>query len=159
MEIQISQITPDDLTSILAAAQDFWGASTVVVHGELYDLTRLPGFKVVVSGQLAGFLHYQIRDSACEILTLASLREGKGIGSALLQQLENFARGKGVRLIHLVTTNDNLHALGFYQRRGYHLAAVYPGQVEISRKLKPAIPMIGDNEIPIRDEIRLEKEL
>jgi hypothetical protein len=59
----------------------------------------------------------------------------------------------------LITTNDNLHALGFYQRRGFHLNQVFPGRVDQARKIKPSIPEIGENGIPIRDEIRLEKDL
>ena len=113
----------------------------------------------MLSGQLSGFLHYELREDACEILTLASLDEGRGIGTALLAQVESLAKEKGLHLIHLVTTNDNLHSLGFYQRRGYCIAAVFPGQIEVSRQIKPTIPLIGENQIPIRDEIRLEKNL
>jgi hypothetical protein len=58
-----------------------------------------------------------------------------------------------------MTTNDNLRALRFYQRRGLRLAALYPGAVEESRRLKPSIPLIGENGIPIRDELELELDL
>jgi RimJ/RimL family protein N-acetyltransferase len=81
------------------------------------------------------------------------------VGSALLAAVEYLARSFGCQRIHLTTTNDNLHALGFYQRRGYHLTGLFPGQVEQSRLLKPNIPEIGDHNIPIRDELRLEKDL
>ena len=49
-----------------------------------------------------------------------------------------------------------MHALGFYQKRGFRLVAVHPGAVNESRKLKPEIPLIGNDGIPIRDEIELE---
>ena len=112
-----------------------------------------------MTGQFSGFLHYEIREGLCEVLSLASTVEGLGVGSALLKHLESFILKKGFDLIQLTTTNDNLHALGFYQRRGYTIKAVFPGQIQASRKLKPSIPMIGDNQIPIRDEILLEKSL
>jgi ribosomal protein S18 acetylase RimI-like enzyme len=81
------------------------------------------------------------------------------VGTALIAELEKIARNNGCWFINLITTNDNEHALGFYQRRGFHLAALYPDQVTKSRLLKPSIPKVGDNGIPIRDELRLEKIL
>ena len=59
----------------------------------------------------------------------------------------------------LVTTNDNLRALAFYQRRGFRIIAVHTDAVARSREAKPEIPAVGDNGIPILDEIELEKEL
>jgi hypothetical protein len=56
----------------------------------------------------------------------------------------------------LITTNDNLHALRFYQRRGLVLVAVHRNAIEQSRKLKPQIPKLGYDNIPVRDEIELE---
>jgi hypothetical protein len=60
--------------------------------------------------------------------------------------------------VWLVTTNDNLDALRFYQRRGFRIAQVRPGAVDETRKtLKPSIAEVGDFGIPIRDEIVLER--
>jgi ribosomal protein S18 acetylase RimI-like enzyme len=81
------------------------------------------------------------------------------VGTALIAELEKIARNNGCRFINLITTNDNQHALGFYQRRGFHLAALYPDQETKSRLIKPGISKVGDNGIPIRDELRLEKVL
>jgi GNAT superfamily N-acetyltransferase len=125
----------------------------------MYHPTKLQGLKAVMGDAIVGFLHYQFRGPECEILTLASLREGQGIGSALLTAIEALAQAHDYKKLSLITTNDNLHALGFYQRRGFHLAALYPNQVTISRQIKPAIPQVGDDNIPIRDELRLEKDL
>jgi ribosomal protein S18 acetylase RimI-like enzyme len=124
-----------------------------------YDVDKLPGFKALINGQIAGFLHYEVLEDSCEILTLASLQEGQGVGSALIQAIEDLARAQGCRRLHLVTTNDNLHALGFYQRRGFHLSRLFPGRMQQVRQMKPSLPLIGDGGIPIRDEIELEKIL
>jgi ribosomal protein S18 acetylase RimI-like enzyme len=56
----------------------------------------------------------------------------------------------------LITTNDNLHALGFYQKQGFHLVGEYPNAIVKSRKIKPSIQEIGVNSIPLRDEIELQ---
>jgi hypothetical protein len=54
------------------------------------------------------------------------------------------------QLLTVTTTNDNLEALRFYQRRGFRLAAVDPGAVERGRRLKPEVPLLGNHGIPIR---------
>jgi GNAT superfamily N-acetyltransferase len=76
-----------------------------------------------------------------------------------LSHVEREARNRGCRSVWLVTTNDNLHALGFYQRRGYRIVRVDPGAVDRARAMKPAIPLLGNDEIPIHDELVLEKRL
>ncbi|MFP3471139.1 GNAT family N-acetyltransferase, partial [Micrococcus sp. SIMBA_144] len=63
----------------------------------------------------------------------------------------------GCSRITLITTNDNLAALKFYQKRGFVMTAIHRNAVEKARKIKPEIPLIGNDGIPIRDEIQLEK--
>ena len=81
---------------------------------------------------------------------------GQGIGSKLIVQAIEEARARGCKRLFLITTNDNLNALGFYQRRGFEIASIYRGAVNESRKTKPGIPLVGYNNIPLRDEIELE---
>ncbi len=58
----------------------------------------------------------------------------------------------------MVTTNDNLDALRFYQRRGFTIAEIRRRAVDESRRtLKPTIPDVGCFGIPVRDEIILER--
>jgi ribosomal protein S18 acetylase RimI-like enzyme len=82
-----------------------------------------------------------------------------GIGTALVEEVAAAAGRSGCRRLWLITTNDNTKALLFYLKAGFTLAAVHAGAVEESRKLKPKIPRIGYEGIPIRDEIELEMEL
>ncbi len=159
MTIRIRPIEPDDQSEILALVRERWGDETIVVHGEIFHVARLEGLKAIISGALVGFSHHQMSEDECEIVTLASIQEGLGVGTALLEALEKLARANGCKILFAITTNDNLHALGFYQRRGFRMVAFYADQVKYSRKLKPAIPEIGLNGIPIRDEIRLEKTI
>ena len=159
MKIDIRAIELRDRTPIHEILEDLWGGAVIVAHLERFDCDHLPGFAAFVDGQLAGFLHYRIVSQDCEILTLAALTENQGVGSALLAKMEEYARQSGCTRLHLVTTNDNLHALTFYQHRGYQVAAVFPGRINEARKLKPALPLLGENGIPIEDEILLEKGL
>ncbi len=136
-----------------------WGSTRMVTRGRLFDAGALPGFYATIEDVPSGLVTYHLARGECEITTLDSLREGLGIGTALLAAVERAAREAGSRRLWLITTNDNLHALRFYQRRGYTLAALYPDALAESRRLKPEIPLLGLAGIPLRDEIELEKRL
>ncbi len=159
MDFKIRRLHKNDQQEISKLVREHWGGNPIIVHGDSFQTDTLEGLMALSESKTFGFLHYQIRDEECEILTLLSLQEHQGVGTALIDSLEQIASEHNCRKLSLITTNDNLHALGFYQRRGFHLAALYPNQVEVSRRLKPAIPEMGNNGIPIRDEIKLEKAL
>jgi GNAT superfamily N-acetyltransferase len=111
-------------------------------------------------GRLVGVLTYVVRGAECEVLTLHADERRKGVGSALIAEVTGIARRAGCTRLWLITTNDNVDALRFYQRRGFRLAALHPGAVDIiRRRLKAEISEVGDHGIPIRDELELEQEL
>ena len=132
-------------------------ADLVARQGELVDARRQPRLVATIDGRLVGVLTYVPGDGAVEALTVHAVGQGRGIGTALLAGLRERARANGWRRIWLITTNDNVDALRFYQRRGFRLVRVDAGAVDRSRAtLKPSIPAIGDHGIPIRDELELE---
>jgi len=111
-------------------------------------------------GAPAGFLTYVLDGDACEVLTLNAVTSWRGAGTALLEAMAAVARDAGCSRLWLVTTNDNVDALRFYQRRGFRLRELRPGAVDRTRlDLKPEIPEVGDHGIPIRDELELELRL
>ena len=69
------------------------------------------------------------------------------------------AKSLGCSRITLITTNDNLPALRFYQKRGFDMVRLYRNAVEHSRKIKPEIPLTGMDGIPLKHEIELEMTL
>jgi GNAT superfamily N-acetyltransferase len=129
--------------------------------GELIETLDHPGLVAERDdGSLAGVLTYVIEGDACEILTLHAADQWTGAGTALIRAVEQVAAERGCRRLWLLTTNDNVDALRFYQRRGFRLAQLKPGGVDDSRaRLKPEIPETGEYGIPLRDEIVLEKEV
>jgi ribosomal protein S18 acetylase RimI-like enzyme len=147
---------PEDLPQLHAFWKEYWGDDLVLVHGIIYRPEEVEGFVASEGNTWVGLITYALREAACEIVSLNSLREGKGIGSRLVEQVTAEARRAGCRRLFLITTNDNLEALGFYQRRGFEIAAIRPGAVNASRTIKPSIPLVGFNGIPLRDEIELE---
>lgn len=137
-----------------------WGSSKMVISSGVYDCSTLDGFTVVNGeDQIIGLITYVIKDYECEIISLDSIEEGKGIGTSLVKEVEIVAINEKCKLVKLVTTNDNLLALKFYQKRGYILSKLLKNAVEKARMIKPEIPLIGNDGIPIRDEIELIKIL
>lgn len=137
-----------------------WFGFEMAIRGRLVDMTKADGIAAYgPDNKITGLVTYAISNSEFEILSLDSVYEGQGIGTRLLDLAFDTAKQAYCRKVTLITTNDNIKALSFYQKRGFTIAAVYPGAVTESRKLKPSIPLVGDNGIPIRDEIELEKML
>jgi len=108
------------------------------------------------SGEKVGLLTYEIIGDQCEVVTLDAFTQFSGVGTALMQHAIDAARSAGCRRIWLITTNDNLDAIRFYQKRGFTIAAVHVNAIAHSRTLKPSIPLVGNYGIPIRDEVELE---
>ncbi|MCK2221505.1 GNAT family N-acetyltransferase [Actinomadura sp. ATCC 31491] len=157
MRLSVRPIRPDDHDRVAAVLRASWGGTTVVAlgRGELLDAAALPGFVAELGGEVAGVVTYQERDGAVEIVTLDATLPGRGAGRALLDAVRAAAAERGAARLWLITTNDNTHALRFYQRYGFDLVALHRNGVERARKLKPAIPAAADG-IPIRHELELE---
>ena len=126
----------------------------------LHDATLLDGLVAERGGARVGLLTYRIEGEECEVVTIDSLEPGRGIGTALLQGAAELARGQGCSRLWLITSNDNLPALRFYQRRGMSLAALHRDAVTTWRRtVKPQIPEVGLDGIPIRHALELELRL
>ena len=133
-----------------------WGAPGIVTRGKLHEIAKLSGLIAIENNEPTGLITYSIEGSECEIVSLNSLNEKRGIGSTLIEAVRQAAKTRGCQRVWVITTNDNTKALRYYQKRGFHLRAVYPNALDISRKLKPTIPLTGIDDIPLRDEIELE---
>ncbi len=136
--------------------QDQWGSTQVVSKGRVFDPSELEGFAAVADEKVVGLVTFRVERDECEVVTLNSLSEGTGTGSSLLNAVRDTAIKARCRRLWLITTNDNLSALRFYQKWGLRITAIYPNALERSRMLKPEIPLLGKEGIPIRDEIELE---
>ena len=152
-------LTANDLPRLRKFWKENWGDEFVVAHGVIYHPDTLDGFVAFDGDEWIGEVTYTFSDAECEIVSLDSLYEGKGIGTKLMNAVVDEAKKRNCKRVFLITTNDNLHALGFYQKRGFELVAVRRSAVNESRKIKPGIPLMGMNNIPLRDEIELEMNL
>ncbi len=140
---------------------DRWGSTIVVSRGERQDAAALAAIVAVDATdahepERIGLLTYRVDPEGLEVVTLDALRPGAGVGVALVDGATQIARNARATRLWLTTTNDNLRALRFYQRRGLRIVAVHRGAVDRARLLKPSIPVAGDDGIELHDGIELE---
>ncbi len=154
--ITLRRVISDDLPRLRQVWKKNWGDDYVIAHGVVYRPEALDGFIAMDGHEWVGEITYRFSDTGCEVVTLDSEREGQGLGTKLINAVVEEARSHNCKRIFLITTNDNLNALGFYQKRGFEMVKIHRGAVNESRKIKPNIPLIGMNNIPLRDEIELE---
>ena len=148
---------PDEVVEHLVSE---WGSTFVTSRGRLHDLRELPALAVRGRGRLLGVAFYEIEHEQCELVALDTMEPGAGVGTALLDAIADRARAEGCSRVWLVTTNDNTHAMRFYQRHGMRLVAAYLGAADDARStLKREIPVLGNDGIPIHDEIEFELRL
>jgi ribosomal protein S18 acetylase RimI-like enzyme len=158
----VYEIRPVDKTDeqwIDILLQEWWAGSNIITRGKTHHVDEYPGFVALQGNQRAGLITYHIDGKECEITSLNSLAEGKGVGTALVKDVKEKAKEAGCKTIFLITTNDNTGALHFWQKRGFRITAVRLNTLEETRKAKPGIPLTNDEGIPIKDEIELEMGL
>jgi GNAT superfamily N-acetyltransferase len=136
-----------------------WGSTIIVTRGRAHDASRLPTLVATHGEEIVGIATYRLEGGECELLTLDALEKRHGIGSALLGRVGEVAAANGCRRVWLITTNDNLDAIRFYQRRGMRLVAVHSGAIDDARRIKPGISEVGEFGIPIHDELEFELTL
>jgi ribosomal protein S18 acetylase RimI-like enzyme len=157
---QVGPIAPGDRRWVEAALVEEFGSKRMAVRGRLYDPSSHEGFLCIDSGRPIGFVTHLVDDGQIEITAIATRERGRGAGTALIAAEVEEARRLGCQRVWLITTNDNLTALRFYQKRGFELVCIHRNAVNESRNtLKPEIPLTGADGIPLRDEIELEIRL
>ena len=137
---------------------DNWGADYMITKGERHNFEDLNGYVAMDNDKIVGMLTFKRSNNEIEIISLDSFMENIGIGSALLNKIMDFAQHNSIKRLWLITTNDNLNSLKFYQKRNWTITAIHNDAIVESRKIKPTIPMTGYYDIPLRHEIELEYE-
>lgn len=133
-----------------------WHCPPSISKGNIIDTTVLPGFLIIKEDEIKGVVTYHIKNEECEIVTLNSFEENTGIGTALINGVMNIARECNCKRVWLITTNDDINAIRFYQRKGFDLKAAHINAMDRSREMKPSIPLIGMDHIPIKHELEFE---
>lgn len=155
----VRPLDPGDRSWAAEVLMRSWGSTRVVSRGRVHDALELPGLVASLGAERVGLLTWSVEGEECEVVTIDSLVERRGVGRALLAAAATEATAMGCRRLWLITTNDNLSALRFYQRLGWDLVALHRGAVDEARRLKPEIPHVGLDGIALRHELELELPL
>ncbi len=157
--MQVSTLSSSDRTWVRDRTELLFGGEQVVSRDVVHQPAELPGFIAMEGSERVGLATYKITGDTCELVTLDALCQYCGVGTALLEAVEQAARDEGCSCMWLITTNDNLDGLRFFQRRGYRISAVRVDGMAAIRELKPGVPLVGSYGIPVNDEIEMAKDL
>lgn len=157
--VAIRRVALEERVALARLVADRWGSTQIVSRATVHDTEAAEAFVAVRGDQIVGSATYVVSGDEAELLTLDSIDEGEGTGGALVEAVAAAAAAAHAKQLVLSTTNDNLRALGFYQRRGFRLAELHPGAADRARERKPSIPLVGSSGIPIRDELVLVRAL
>jgi GNAT superfamily N-acetyltransferase len=153
-------LTDDDRSAVKCFIERHWHDALLCIKGRVYHPHLTEGFLIRQEGDISGLVTYCSDGDDILLLTQNSLERGAGIGTSLVLKVIDVARQRGARRVWLTTSNANLDALGFYQRLGFRIVAVYRDGLDHARRSsKPSIPEFAPNGLPIHDEIELELQL
>ena len=154
--MQFIEINSNYRADVSRFIEDNWFSTDMVIRGKVVDMTSVEGIVVYEDGYIIGLITYEIKDKECEILSLNSKKENIGIGTKLINRVIEIAKRDNCNKIKLITTNDNINAIKFYQKRGFDMVRIYHNALDLSRQLKPSIPLVGEYGIPLMHEIEFE---
>lgn len=154
--IRVRLLSQRDLAWRKASLEGAWGGTVVARRGEALDALLLEGFVALDHSSRVGLLTYVVRGDEFEVVSLCAHVEGVGVGQALMNAALKQAEALGARRLWLRTTNNNFRAFRFYQRWGMDFVALDREGVARSRKVKPSIPAVDREGVPIRHELEFE---
>ena len=150
---------PDDLPWIRGLLDERWGGQEQVENEQAYRPADLPGFIATIDGERVGYAALRIIGDVAEIGVIDAIRPRIGVGTKLVDALEEAAMSRGLCRCRAVTTNENSGAQAFYEALGFELVDVREGAVTRGRLIKPTIPLAADDGAPITDEWVFERRL
>jgi GNAT superfamily N-acetyltransferase len=157
MSLALRPARADDRSWIADAMLSTWGSVAVVSRGRLtQDATALPGLVAEHDGRPVGYALLRLEGDAGEVVVLHAIERRAGVGRALLDGARAEAARAGCARLWLITTNDNVDAIAFYQRCGWDWIEFHRDSLAAARRLKPEIPETGAHGIPLRHELVFE---
>jgi N-acetylglutamate synthase-like GNAT family acetyltransferase len=157
MDCIIREKNNGDSSWINEKLKENWGSSIIVSRRKKHEQSDLCGFVIENNKKKLGICLYRIENNECEMVVLEAFERKKGIGTALLSKLIENCSIDRIKRIWLITTNDNIDALLYYQKHGFEFVCIYRNEIDYSRRIKPEIPILGNYGIMIKDEIEMEK--
>ena len=151
--MKIDRITDDNRKIVAQFIIDNWYDSIMVIKGERVDVTTEDGYCIINENSVEAVVTYRLKNNICEITLLHTVKQRCGIGKMLMHEVIETAKSEGADTVTVVTTNDNIGAIAFYQKIGFDIVNIYRNSMDYVRKIKPTVPIMGENGSPLRHEI------
>jgi GNAT superfamily N-acetyltransferase len=135
-----------ELCSSFYTSEQIRGWTAALKPGGYLQAMELCDFLVAVDGPVVGMCIFNAEKAEITALYVSPPHVGKGVGTALVREVEAMAREGGLRELHHRST---LNAVGFYEKMGYSRIEwsvyVLPGGTELpcmimAKCLKPVGP-------------------
>ncbi len=136
-----------------------WPDSELIIGGQFVRPDDVEGLGAYSDERLHGIVTWRTVGRVMHIVAINAFTDLKGVGIGLLDAMVEYGRKKNMTMLRATISNDNVMALRFYQKRGFRLTALHPGMIDAMRSIKPSIPLLGLDGIPMHDELELEMEL
>ena len=155
VQFDVREATPADRHDIEEICDRAWGETEVDAFDRTFDVLAAQNLIAVVDDKLVGLISLALDRGDLTIVLLSVYPEyqGSGVGAALVEAAIAQAQNKRLTTVKVATTNDDIPALYFYQRRGFVIFDVASGA--LVEHHGSAVPGFAD--IPVRDEIRLRR--
>ncbi len=129
--LALRTFVPGDFETLYAIDQLCYARGIAYSRRELRWFLGRPGACTLVArldDAIAGFLIAHFEALRGHIITLDVLPQHRrrGIGRALVAEIEREFHARGVRRVELETATDNQPAIAFWQHCGYRIAGVIP---------------------------------
>jgi ribosomal protein S18 acetylase RimI-like enzyme len=157
--IAISEVKQDDRAWPAQEITREFASTRVFSAHQMFDTNELPALVAKRDGRRCGLASYRIDGAECELVAFLTTERRAGVGTALVDALRDLAIARGCRRLFLTTSNDNLEAMAFYQKRGFRFARIHRGSMDEARELISGLPATGDHGIPVHDDIEFDMPL
>ncbi len=157
MNFVIREKTDEDIKIVEERLMEEHGSKVMITPAKEYqDLSLLGGFLAFEENKLIGQILLNYENDECEIVELHTKIQGVGVGTELIKKSIEEAKGNNCKRIWVSTSNDNIDALKFYQKRMFFMCKIHENHLDKVRAKYPNIPKYGDYGIFLKDQIELE---
>jgi ribosomal protein S18 acetylase RimI-like enzyme len=146
-----------DKSAFLALMMRHWGSHSMMIGIRVYDCAELPLLGLFSpSGETLAVASWAPEGDVAVLCALHALSPGQGAAIQLLDAVKAAAKASGATRLRAMLTNDNLPAMGFYQKQGFRFSGLYVEAIDHYRSVIPTIIRTGHQDIPVRDALELE---
>lgn len=128
----------------------------LVIRGIVYEARSLRAVVAERDGEVVGYAPYSLAGNIAFVTVMGNFFADEEVTRALIGAVEALCRRAGRPFLRAVTSNDAIELLGLLQQLGYRIVAIWPNAMNLVRELKPRLPAVAVNGVPILDEIELE---